>query len=316
MKPKTEIVDAIKNYNKEILTLNIEKDIIQPDSEGNSDFINLNEPLTALKQVASYLEKVELRFMPYRFLEQLETNYKIMSEGLKALPQSRKSDFVNNETVDGLTTKFYNLLASVLRIQAYSKCIEDQISDKSEAQSLVYELQQLSIEAKQKIDVISKFTQQAGIATYANIYSSISTKEGNAAIKWLAGTISVILITIVSAFLLLTYQADESIPKFDIIQFTVTKLVIISSLFLTISLFIKNYRAHKHNQIVNQHRANALVTFDALVKTQKDDATRNAVLTAVTNTIFGNLSTGYNTQDSLSSDFYSKVLDIISKNRQ
>ena len=58
-------------------------------------------------------------------------------------------------------------------------------------------------------------------------------------------------------------------------------------------LSAKNFLTHKHNAIVNKHRQNALVTFQALVDAAKDESCKDIILTHASSCIFSPQETGY-----------------------
>jgi hypothetical protein len=51
--------------------------------------------------------------------------------------------------------------------------------------------------------------------------------------------------------------------------------------------------AHRHNAVVNHHRENALLTFNALVAAAADEDNRDIVLTHAASCIFAPQDTGY-----------------------
>jgi hypothetical protein len=60
----------------------------------------------------------------------------------------------------------------------------------------------------------------------------------------------------------------------------------------------RNYRAHRHLQVLNQHRNKALITFQTFVSAAgTDDATKNAVLLEATRCIFNAGPTAYATEE-------------------
>jgi hypothetical protein len=101
---------------------------------------------------------------------------------------------------------------------------------------------------------------------------------------------------------------DETL-KF--IQFSIIKVLVISGGFYALSVCMKNYRAYKHNQVLNKHRHNALTTFETFTKSTEDPQTKNAILLEATHTIFGNQNTGYNNAETNDGDFTSKVIEYI-----
>ena len=58
-------------------------------------------------------------------------------------------------------------------------------------------------------------------------------------------------------------------------------------------LCARNFLSHKHNAIVNKHRQNALLTFNALVDAAKSEDRRDVVLTYAASCIFSPQDTGY-----------------------
>jgi anti-sigma28 factor (negative regulator of flagellin synthesis) len=96
-----------------------------------------------------------------------------------------------------------------------------------------------------------------------------------------------------------------------IVQFTITKIVVLSALFYGLSITNRNYKAHKHNGIMNKHRQNALSTFEIFSKAASaDDQTKNAILLETTHSIFSNQQTAYLKSEG-NSDSSNKIIEII-----
>lgn len=94
-------------------------------------------------------------------------------------------------------------------------------------------------------------------------------------------------------------QLDEPINTGLSIQLAISKLIVFSILYFALIWGSRNYRAHRHNAVVNQHRQNALSTFQAFVDSAEDDkATKDAVLLRSTETIFSPHISGYLTKES------------------
>ena len=74
-----------------------------------------------------------------------------------------------------------------------------------------------------------------------------------------------------------------------------TKIIVISLIYFAAIWASRNYRAHRHLNVVNSHRQNALMTFQTFVKAagDEDKETKNAVLLEATRCIFSPTSTGY-----------------------
>lgn len=86
------------------------------------------------------------------------------------------------------------------------------------------------------------------------------------------------------------------------LHYGIPRILTLSVIFYALSLSVKNYMAHRHNEVINRHRQNALRTFEAFVKAASDNQTKDAVLLRATEAIFSPQGTGY-----ISSDAGAKV---------
>src|SRR5258708_34475555 len=88
-------------------------------------------------------------------------------------------------------------------------------------------------------------------------------------------------------------KIDSAAKSGDIAQQVLTRaVVILFGVYLTV-WSARNYRAQRHLNIVNDHRARALLTFGTFVHAAADRTTKNAVLVETTRSIFSAGSTGY-----------------------
>lgn len=81
--------------------------------------------------------------------------------------------------------------------------------------------------------------------------------------------------------------------SYESVQLIASKILIFFVLTYMLLLAAKNFLNHKHNEIVNKHRQNALMTFKALVDAAKSEETRDIVLTHAASCIFSPQDTGY-----------------------
>jgi hypothetical protein len=114
---------------------------------------------------------------------------------------------------------------------------------------------------------------------------------------WLGATIAIGFVTILFAwFSLHNVNAGDSV--YQIVRFTISRILIISILSYMLVWSGKNFLAHKHNEVVNKHRQNALSTFETFVAASDDQQTKNAVLLHATDCIFTPQISGYLGKDS------------------
>lgn len=80
---------------------------------------------------------------------------------------------------------------------------------------------------------------------------------------------------------------------FESAQLITSKILIFAVLSYLLILSARNFLSHKHNSIVNKHRQNALMTFNALASAAKDQNAKDIILTHAASCIFAPQETGY-----------------------
>ena len=144
---------------------------------------------------------------------------------------------------------------------------------------------------------------KAGIEAHSKIFGDEADEHRKKALKWLRFTIVLIvaftallvaLLNLVDAQLL-KYNAG-TIPTINIftVQSFAYRFALISLGFISIYFSIKNYNAHRHLQIENEFKENALNTFKAFTKAAgENEDIKNAILLATTHSIFTIPKTGF-----------------------
>ena len=96
-----------------------------------------------------------------------------------------------------------------------------------------------------------------------------------------------------------------------VFQIAIAKLVVFSLGSYATAAALAAFRAESHNAIVDNHRANALTTFEAFVNAPHiDQDTKNAILTQTTTAIFAQQPSGYG-QAAEASPIAANVLEIV-----
>ncbi|HKQ48684.1 MAG TPA: hypothetical protein VJZ71_11495 [Phycisphaerae bacterium] len=85
----------------------------------------------------------------------------------------------------------------------------------------------------------------------------------------------------------------QAIGASRVAHMLVSKIVILSVLYLSVFWALRNHRAHRHLAVVNRHRANALSTFKTFVEGSDKQEIRDAVLLEATRCVFGQAVSGY-----------------------
>ncbi len=136
---------------------------------------------------------------------------------------------------------------------------------------------------------------EAGVSQHNIHFSEEAGRQEKAAIGWLKATVAFAVLALALAVYSIWYYSFTAVELSvsRTIQLVVAKVVAFSVLSFGIVWSAKNYRAHRHNFVVNRHRQNALSTFEAFVKAASDDDTKNAVLLRATEAIFSPVPSGY-----------------------
>lgn len=142
------------------------------------------------------------------------------------------------------------------------------------------------------LEKVQQVAAQVGVAQHSVHFNSQSAHHRKSSRIWLVGTISLAVMTIAFAWFSLHQQVSGD-SVYQIVRFTISRVLIISLLSYTLVWAGRNFMAHKHNEVVNKHRQNALSTFETFVKATDDPDTKNAVLLEATRCIFTPQTSGW-----------------------
>lgn len=167
-------------------------------------------------------------------------------------------------------------------------------------------------EVEGTLEKVRRAAQEVGVAQHAIHFKQEAEEHRKASFRWLAACCILAVLTIVFGTLSFAYYVNyiETLTAAKSIELAVLKIVIFVVLFTALLWSARNYRAHRHNFVINKHRQNALSTFETFAKAATDDQTKAAVLLQATKSIFSLQPSGYVTQEAESVG-YPQVLEII-----
>lgn len=152
-------------------------------------------------------------------------------------------------------------------------------------------------EMEETLEKVRRAAAEVGVAQHAIHFREGATRHYKAGRLWLGAT--VILAALAVGYSLYSFrQGFELEPEGSVVwwphlRYLVQRLLVLSIIFFGVALSSKNYRAEKHDEIVNKHRQNALNTFETFAKAAADKDTKDAVLLQATKSIFEAQSSGY-----------------------
>lgn len=166
----------------------------------------------------------------------------------------------------------------------------------TQGQAILDKLAKRGVEAESIVQVIQEAAAKEGVVKFTIRFQEIANEHVTAAKRWLlaAALLGLATVAVAVGFLWWLPEGGElSSPA--TIQRIVTKIIVISLVYFAAIWASRNYRAHRHLNVVNSHRQNVLTTFQTFVKAtgDEDKETKNAVLLEATRCIFSPMATGY-----------------------
>lgn len=218
--------------------------------------------------------------------------------------QNAASDRQN--LIDEATTTYNNIFSNLFPIAAYLAARQYDPSEATRvAQQTLADLRLLSeqgvravaaveTEATRVLNEVRRTAAESGVSQQAAYFSEEATGHGTLARKWQGYTnwsaIGLGAFALLSLIFSLIWSPDDG---YQTTQITLSKILIFSTIAFMLFLCSRTLLAHRHNEVVNRHRQNALLTFNALAEATGDQQTREVVLTHASACIFAPQETGF-----------------------
>lgn len=330
MATKEQYNHLISNIEKkyEILeSYNLETLVREKELGSQLSFIDAKTTIIKTIELFKRAKNIQFTEVPYNLLNnfhnQLTEAISRFSSFVEFNPNQNNPVNQRNTLIQQLESQFDNFYQHTLPILTTGLILGNDLSlQQAKLDSLINDLskqkEQIEKESKAYLKELEETLNnaeaaaaQVGVSKHSTVFKTESDKHEEEAIKWLKWTIGLLVAIALMAIVILYIIPNSSSEPREIVQFTITKLVLLSTLFYGLSICSKNYKAHKHNSLLNQHRQNALTTFETFSKAAStDQQTKNAVLLEATHTIFSNQQTGY-LHFEKDSDSSNKIVEII-----
>lgn len=155
---------------------------------------------------------------------------------------------------------------------------------------------------KAKLDLILTSAQtelsKSGVEHHADIFKNQAGIHKENAKRWYSRAVLLLITTLLLAlmfFFIIAFKIDPATSPENtkkLVETSVLAALIISFSTYAFTLSLKNYFAEKHNESINQHKANCLSTFNTFIDSADDDR-KSAILLQATQTIFSHQSSGF-----------------------
>lgn len=224
--------------------------------------------------------------------------------------------------IDESTSTYNSIFTSLFPIVAY---LTARLIDPSEAARMaersLADLQVISekgriilgaveAEANRVLNEVRRTAAESGVSQQAVYFGDEATAQGVLSGKWQTYTNWTAIGLGASAVASLVFSIIWSPENpYQTAQIALSKVLIFSTIAFMLFLSSRTLLAHRHNEVVNKHRQNALLTFNALVEASGDQQTREVVLTHASACIFAPQETGFSKQTSTPSP--SSIMEVL-----
>lgn len=321
-------IDIMENLQKlinEITKVEVSSLVRSKQLGEQFDFRDVSKELGQIIELFKELQNVKCDIIPIQIGEEIFNfglNIRALFERIKkfnAQTNDARGQRANLlEHIKDYYAKLFKFLTPILSYFALDKAslasFEREANDKISAIENLRTLMGGKLkEADEVLNQIKDSAGKIGVARYAVLFKKEADSHQKNAKTWLWVTGCFAAGTIIFGILIFLYYLYEA-PIFTLsqtIRLGIAKLVIFAVLYFGIVWSGRIYKAQQHNFVVNQHRHNALNTFETFVKATEDKDTKNAVLIKATESIFSPQHTGFSTLESEPSAS-PKILEIIS----
>ncbi len=292
------------------------------NSKANQDrgVLIYNEIRSQIKELKNYLGQLDitkLQALPDFRFELLETKLIPIFSELDRIRHTEKDPNQTDRQQKLNSIQFFTLPESNRGNNYYEKEKETiwkiiveaitldnkRLHTDTDSNRLKDELSQIVLKAKQTENEIENILNSAktelskgGVTVHADIFGNQAGTHSELAKKWRVGAIWLLLVNVIlviSILMLVTFFLEDQSVRIEVGIFGA---VLVSLVSYGVVLCAKNFFAEKHNQNVNQHRANCLGTYNTFIDSA-DEERKAAILLHATNTIFSHQRSGYLTRD-------------------
>ncbi len=161
-------------------------------------------------------------------------------------------------------------------------------------EKVLLSITETSQQAERLLQEVRKAAAEQGVTQMARYFADEAVEHEKNAGRWLIASIATALVVGAYAFSsLFLYRWLSPTNAFESAQIITSKLLVFAVLAYALFQCIRSYSAHRHNQVTNKHRQNALMTYKTLAEAGNSPELRDAVLQHAAAAIYAPNDTGY-----------------------
>jgi hypothetical protein len=306
-----EQVEELRKICQSGLGLSIEKLVSRPETWGEINFERARPSLETAHFLFNAYATLPVEILPQNEIQQLTSHLRAVASNMEGINKFRLATDNPRAQSDQMTAALNEAVDAAVRgsfaplpFLAYHRGdVDAQLAKLEEYRDLAKkafeETQALIAEKTKHVDdavtAARNTAAKAGAAVFTQDFFEEAKRQEDGAFWWLltcggfaAGAVAAAIVSFI------WFQPPENASVAYVLQFTVTKLVVIGGL-ITAAVWCGNiYRALRHQIAINRHRGNGLKTFQAFIEAAGDrQEVRDAVLLETTRSIFAVVPSGF-----------------------
>lgn len=292
---------------------------LEPTSLGRSEVLgqlmNFEEIIPSAQKLISLFEKIPSDILPElpetelsQILNAANSTRKLFDEVADFDPKQTNPNQARTNLISRIQSQYNGVFGSVYPLVSYgvartvdfngldseARAVVRSLEDRSEAMEKIFAEREEKANALEE-QLRSTLAEQ-GVTQQAKYFGNEADSHRVLADTWQANTKKwawlVVIVAIASFFThRIPWIAPTNVP--EAIQFIGSKVLLIGALTFMLIRAARNYRAHRHNEVINRHKQNSLLTFNALVEAGATPEARNTVLNHAAASIYGQPDSGY-----------------------
>ena len=299
-------------------------------------FSNARSLFESIKEFVEQLRPLNGVGTPTRMVGKVNTAFQQVLSTIQQIKSYTPSNYSNQNQrgllIQELQNGYDNLVEVTVPVLLYDQLLSSGIKNtQAEMRSLLEgidaqrdQLAGVVNESKELLAGQKKFSAEIAIGGYGTLFAKEAKEHADAAKRWLAVTSVLAALTAVAAvanYRVSVILLDEfartptspvlSFPASLTVQFTIAKVILFTIGLSAAYWSARVFRSHRHNSIVNKHRANALSSFQEFVVSTTDPEVKNAVLLQTTSCIYAPQPTGFSSGNDTDGDSPLRILEIV-----
>ena len=255
------------------------------------------------------LRDAGLNDLPLPFLENIKTSVSHARAEFKQIldfsPTGQNPQRERDSLIQQIENQYHGEFSTVGLAIAYGQQTGANLEQlQTTARDIVEAVASSKDEASEQLDEVRKTAEsvkraaaEVGVSQHATQFQQEADEHKSTSQRWLwcvaAAACVTTLLAALNVWWLYGTVAEDGLDVSQALQLSVAKLLLFSVLYFGLVWLVRMYRSACHNQVVNQHRANALQTFETFVNAATDQQTKEAVLMRATDSIFGHQASGF-----------------------